>query len=91
MVDANFFIKNLNLLVKLQQENKLITTQSVAMELKDKRTLENVRNFLPNLKTYQPTQKSVDYVTKVAEKTGDYSSLSEQDIELIALTVDFLV
>lgn len=42
------------------------------MELKDKRTLENVKNFLPALKTYQPTNKSIDYVTKISEKTGDF-------------------
>ncbi len=52
VVDANVFIKNLNLVVKLAMDNNIITTQSVAMELKDKRTLENVKNFLPGLKTY---------------------------------------
>ena len=77
VIDANVFIKNLNLLVKMSYENNIVTTQSVQMELKDKRTLENVKNFLPGLKTFQPTLKSIDYVTKVSQKTGDYSSLSE--------------
>lgn len=52
VVDANVFIKNLNLLVKMSHENIIVTTQSVAIELKDKRTLENVKNFLPGLKTF---------------------------------------
>lgn len=52
IADANIFIKNLNLLVKMSMDNLVYTTQSVQLELKDKRTLENVKNFLPNLKTF---------------------------------------
>lgn len=91
VVDANVFIKNLNLLVNLSRNSKIITTQSVILELKDKRTLENVKTYLPYIKTFQPTNQSIEYVTRVSQNTGDYSSLSEQDIELIALAIDFLI
>ncbi len=91
VVDANIFIKNLNELVRLAQNQNIVSTPSVLLELKDKRTLENVKTFLPNLKTYQPTNRSVDYVTQISKKTGDFTSLSDQDIELVALAIDFLI
>ncbi len=41
------------------------------------------------VKCKEPSKKYIDYVTKIAEKTGDATVLSETDIKLLALSKEF--
>ncbi|KAG8896707.1 Nin1 binding protein [Tulasnella sp. 408] len=72
--------------------NRYVTTPQVVQELKDPRVREYFEQ-LPllegvNVEVKMPSTMSVSRVIATAKKTGDYSTLSQPDLCVIALTLD---
>ena len=88
IADANFFIEG-NTIV--QAPPIIYTTQDALDEVRDRRSqakLEQVRlahQVIPK----EPSQESVEIVTKCATDSGNVLLLSSTDIRLIALALDF--
>ncbi|MEJ2249789.1 MAG: PIN domain-containing protein [Candidatus Lokiarchaeota archaeon] len=93
--DTNIFLKGINFnLIK----EEIYTTQNVLDEIKVSRYQEKNRNILNRIHAAIDNNKliikspQVKYFNKVVEtskQTGDFKILSETDIELIALTLEF--
>lgn len=54
-------------------------------ELRDVKTRDMLEKFLFPIKEMEPGKKSVQFVKEFAKKTGDLASLSDVDIQLLAL------
>lgn len=90
IVDANCFIEMFSSLQTLIGKYRILTSKKVYNEITDQKTIQNLQLFLPDLATFEPSKESVSRVIKFAKETGDINALSIQDIELIALAIDFL-
>jgi UPF0271 protein len=70
---------------------KIITTSSVIKEIspggKDYRNLQYL--FEIGLKLFEPSKESIKKIKIISTKTGDISRLSETDIEILSLALDF--
>ncbi|GIX97703.1 RNA-binding protein NOB1 [Caerostris darwini] len=83
VVDSGGFIKASP--VHEYAEN-IYTVKGAIQEIKDKETLQRLQ-FLPyTLKVKEPSAEAIKYVTEYSKKTGDYSSLSAVDMQILALT-----
>eukprot|EP00397_Hematodinium_sp_SG-2012_P036189 GEMP01039037.1.p1 GENE.GEMP01039037.1~~GEMP01039037.1.p1 ORF type:complete len:480 (+),score=104.83 GEMP01039037.1:24-1442(+) len=66
---------------------ELFTTSGILSEVREK-TARMMLSYLPcELKVKQPTAQDVAFVRAFAKKTGDLGFLSQNDIDVIALTV----
>lgn len=65
--------------------HRLMTTDSVIDELRDEKTREIVESLPFEIKRADADEKSLNFVKEFARKTGDLASLSEVDLELLAL------
>lgn len=83
VVDSGAFIAGFDLLTRA---NNIYTTEGVVSEIKDKATLERLRTLPFDLITKHPPADDIKFVSDFSKKTGDYSSLSVVDIEVVALT-----
>ncbi|ETB56656.1 hypothetical protein YYC_05479 [Plasmodium yoelii 17X] len=61
-------------------------TEGVIKEIKDEASRKKLNNILPLLKITRPEQNDINFIKHFSKLTGDYDSLSEVDIEVIALT-----
>lgn len=86
-VDANAFLHCRNLL-QLGLETALCTTSSVLNELKDQKTKDLINSLPFELKVELPSQKAMKIVRDFATKTGDIVTLSDPDLEIIAIAYD---
>ncbi|KAG9017963.1 Nin1 binding protein [Tulasnella sp. 427] len=72
--------------------NRYVTTPQVVQELKDPRVRQYFEQLSllegVNVEVKSPTAVSVSKVIATAKKTGDYSTLSQSDLCVIALTLD---
>jgi UPF0271 protein len=72
-------------------DNRLITTNSVLSEInpggKDYRNLQFLLE--KGLNIYEPSKESIKYIINISKKTGDYTRLSNTDIDILALAFDF--
>ena len=84
ILDANAFITGSGLL-NIGATHKFVTTPAVMDELRDVKTREMLEKFLFPIQEIEPNKKSVEFVRDFAKKTGDLASLSDVDIELLAL------
>jgi len=66
------------------------TVSGVINEIKNRELKLKVELFLDDgsLKLAEPSEKGLSYVKKVAEKSGDISTLSGTDLEVVALACD---
>ncbi|CAA7060802.1 unnamed protein product [Microthlaspi erraticum] len=87
VVDASAFIKGDQTLTKFA--DTFVTVPVVYSEISDH--VSRSRLALIPLKTREPSSKSFSKVTKFALATGDLSTLSREDIKLIALTYELEV
>lgn len=90
VVDTNGFIKYPFELTNMAMDYQLITTNGVLAEIRDKVTRENVALRFPNLKIMKPEKEAIDFVIKFSLATGDFISLSQVDLELIALSYEII-
>jgi RNA-binding protein NOB1 len=88
VVDANAFI-HCSQLRQLGIDATLCTTSSVLNELKDQKTKDLINSLPYELKVELPSAKAIKTIKEFARKTGDIVSLSEPDIEIIALAYDY--
>ncbi|XP_066603833.1 RNA-binding protein NOB1 [Prorops nasuta] len=83
IVDTSAFIRN----ASLQDIGvNIITEQGVVEEIKNKRQLRRLIVLPYELKVQDAFADNIKFVTEFAKKTGDYRSLSANDIKVIALT-----
>ncbi|VTZ68168.1 RNA-binding protein NOB1, putative [Plasmodium chabaudi chabaudi] len=61
-------------------------TEGVIKEIKDEASRKKLTNILPLLKIARAEQNDINFIKHFSKLTGDYDSLSEVDIEVIALT-----
>ncbi|CXI27167.1 RNA-binding protein NOB1, putative [Plasmodium berghei] len=61
-------------------------TEGVIKEIKDESSRNKLNNILPLLKISRAEQNDINFIKHFSKLTGDYDSLSEVDIEVIALT-----
>ena len=90
VIDTNFFINHRSELMGLALANDLITTPSVLAEIKDAATKDAVSLHLPNLRIVAPTKSASSFVIKFAKNTGDFISLSQTDVDVIAVAYDVI-
>lgn len=86
VLDANAFISAQSLL-DLGADHRLVTTPDVMAELRDAKTRDMLEKFPFKIEEIQCDKKSLALVKDFAKKTGDLTSLSDVDMELIALTL----
>lgn len=85
VLDANAFISAQGLL-SLAASHLLVTTPDVLNELRDAKTRDMLEAFPFPIQEMECDKKSLAIVKEFARKTGDLASLSDVDMELIALT-----
>lgn len=90
VIDTNFFINHRTELMGLALNNEIITTPSVLAEIKDAATKNAVSLHLPTLKIQTPAATATNTVIKFAKNTGDFISLSQTDVEVIALAYEII-
>ncbi|CAD2101967.1 RNA-binding protein NOB1, putative [Plasmodium vinckei] len=61
-------------------------TEGVIKEIKDEASRNKLNTILPLLKIARAEQNDINFIKHFSKLTGDYDSLSEVDIEVIALT-----
>lgn len=83
VLDANCLIKCKEILFT---EHEYYITEGVIKEIKDESTRRKLNSILPLLKVEHPEEKDLAFVKYFSKQTGDFSTLSEVDLELIALT-----
>ncbi|GAW79811.1 RNA-binding protein NOB1 [Plasmodium gonderi] len=83
VLDANSLIKFKDLLFT---NYDCYITEGVIKEIKDEYSRKKLNTIMPLLKIAEPEEKDVNFIKHFAKLTGDYDSLSEVDIDLIALT-----
>lgn len=86
VVDTNYFINNREELRHLAQTHSLLTTPSVLQEINDPASVTFLKTILPQLKIITPEKVQTQAVARFSKKTGDFTSLSITDMELIALS-----
>ena len=62
------------------------TTTKVIQEVRDKQARQSLTIKLEELKVTEPTEEDINFVVEFSKKTGDFTSLSDTDICIIALT-----
>lgn len=90
VVDTNTFITTPMELANMASLYTMITTPSVLAEIKDAETKNKVQTFFPTLIVTAPSTKGRTFVIDFAKRTGDFVSLSQTDIDVIALAYDLI-
>ncbi|OHS96935.1 hypothetical protein TRFO_02070 [Tritrichomonas foetus] len=88
IADANFFIEGNNI---VQAPQQIYTTQDAINEVRDfrsKQRLEHIK-LTHEVIVREPSRESFDAVVKCATDSGNVVLLSETDMRLIALALDF--
>lgn len=78
--------------IPFQSSNKCITTNAVYEEVKHiRKSYSPIEALIDagNLKIIEPELTSLNKVIACAKKTGDYTKLSQADISIIALALQF--
>ena len=78
--------------IPFQSSNKCITTNAVYEEVKHiRKSYSPIEALIDagNLKIIEPELTSLNKVIDCAKKTGDYTKLSQADISIIALALQF--
>ena len=78
--------------IPFQSSNKCITTNAVYEEVKHiRKSYSPIQALIDagNLKIIEPELTSLNKVIACAKKTGDYTKLSQADISIIALALQF--
>ncbi|GAB65312.1 hypothetical protein PCYB_053300 [Plasmodium cynomolgi strain B] len=83
VLDANSVIKCKDLLFS---NYDCYITEGVIKEIKDEHSRKRLNNMMPLLTVAQAEERDVNFVKYFSKLTGDYDSLSEVDIDVIALT-----
>lgn len=84
ILDANAFISCAKI-TELGKNHRLVTTSDVIAELKDEQTKAYLEKIPFEIEELDFDEKSLEIVKDFAKKTGDIGSLSDIDMELIAL------
>ncbi|CAA9987000.1 RNA-binding protein NOB1, putative [Plasmodium knowlesi strain H] len=83
VLDANSVIKCKDLLFT---NYDCYVTEGVIKEIKDEHSRKRLNNMMPLLTVAHAEERDVNFVKYFSKLTGDYDSLSEVDIDVIALT-----
>ncbi len=83
IVDASVIFSGLI----LSGGNEYITTEATISEIKSSRFKRYTENVLIMIQVKEPDETFLEQVEKLAGETGDFSMLSHNDIELIALAL----
>lgn len=88
IADANFFIEGNT---TIQAPKKIYTTQDALNEVKDKRSQQRLAHIqlAHEIIAKEPSKKSYETVVQTATDSGNVVLLSETDMRLIALALDF--
>jgi rRNA maturation endonuclease Nob1 len=90
VVDTNTFITTPMELANMASIDTMMTTPSVLAEIKDAETKNKVQTFFPTLVVTAPSTKGRNFVIEFVKHTGDFISLSQTDIDVIALAYDMI-
>ncbi|EGR30184.1 nin1 rpn12 binding protein, putative [Ichthyophthirius multifiliis] len=88
VIDTNAFIKCLDL-QKMSLTYDLYTTSEVIFEIKDKKAREKYQALCLNIQIKEPSNTAKAQIQKFSVLTGDNASLSNADIDLLALCYTF--
>lgn len=69
----------------MAKEYKIVTTNGILREIKDSQSKQKLEFMVEPLKILEYTENSMIFMNNFAIQTGDYSSLSKADVELLAL------
>lgn len=84
IVDTGAFLRN----TALQDiGSNIYTCEEVLAEVKSKWAKDQLQVLPYEIKVKQPDEEDLQFVTRFARKTGDFSSLSDTDLKVIALAV----
>jgi RNA-binding protein NOB1 len=87
VLDANAFI-HLQDLTKLDTQYRLYSTAQAIAEVKDLNARERLKGAQISLKA--PSTSATSFVRRFAKETGDLATLSDVDIDLLALAYTLL-
>ncbi|MEL6802943.1 MAG: hypothetical protein AAFO91_04070 [Bacteroidota bacterium] len=90
ILDANALICGSEQLDALRLQYQLSMTKTVGREVKDSRSRRVLDRFKTFIRWKTPSSLSMQRVRAFAAKTGDNRVLSDADIGVVALAVDFL-
>ncbi|KAL5117459.1 20S-pre-rRNA D-site endonuclease nob1 [Pleosporales sp. CAS-2024a] len=90
ILDTGPLIKNaVSISTIVNSAEDIYTTSAIMSEIRDEATRSRVQTSLvPFLKIKNPSQSSYDAVIAFSKKTGDYASLSRQDLGILALAYE---
>lgn len=84
VVDSGAFLRNSPL---QDYGENIYTCEEVLAEIKSKWALDRLQVLPYEIKVKEPDEEDLQFVTRFAKKTGDFSSLSKTDLKVIALAV----
>ena len=82
VVDTNAIVAGLQLHALA---SRIVTTEDVLKEVRDKRSREFLANLPFGIETLEPAPQSLSAVCRFARATGDLQSLSDVDLRVLAL------
>ncbi len=88
MVDATAFYAG----IPFTSENNFLTTSIVYDEIKHIKIKQDALEILQQtnrLQIREPSEDSIKKVIEIADKTGDRTTISKQDISIIALALEY--
>jgi RNA-binding protein NOB1 len=90
ILDTGPLIKNaVSISTIINSAEEIFTTPAIISEIRDEATRSRVQTTLmPFLKVRNPSPASYDAVVAFSKKTGDFSVLSRQDLEILALAYE---
>lgn len=86
VLDANAFINESNF-TKLAEKYQFYSHPGALGEVRDLRAKERLQLFAYKLDVRNPSEEFTKFVRNFATQTGDIATLSDVDIEVIALAV----
>jgi RNA-binding protein NOB1 len=88
VVDSGGFLRNCPIQEMCQNA---YTVPGVVAEIRDKPTRDRLKVLPYELKFRDPSAKSISAVSKAANESGDFASLSAVDLKVLALTYELTV
>ncbi|KRX02050.1 hypothetical protein PPERSA_07695 [Pseudocohnilembus persalinus] len=87
IIDTNAFIRCLDIL-NLSKTYDIYSSPNVLREIRDKRAREKFASLPFSIGLLECSEESYNFVKRFALATGDYASLSQIDMELIAVAYE---
>lgn len=76
-------------MTNLSTKYKIVSSYNVISEIRDKKAIDKFLSLPFSIEEGYCSEKSVNFVKSFAQKTGDFASLSFNDMEIIAIAYEY--